>query len=150
MSWLGDNVFSIREAATQNLKRLTEVFGAEWAQSTIIPKVLQMGTHPNYLYRMTTVFAITTIAPALTPAIIQGEILRTILALVDDPIPNIRFNVAKSLQVLAQTLISGGPDGAKIAQQSISPAVETLKQDSDADVRYFAEKASKTTAAAAA
>jgi serine/threonine-protein phosphatase 2A regulatory subunit A len=63
MSWLGDTVFSIREAATINLKRLTEVFGVEWARSTIIPKVLAMGSHPNYLYRMTTVFAITVKLP---------------------------------------------------------------------------------------
>ena len=58
MSWLGDTVFSIREAATQNLKKLTEVFGVDWARSTIIPKVMAMGSHPNYLYRMTTCFAI--------------------------------------------------------------------------------------------
>jgi serine/threonine-protein phosphatase 2A regulatory subunit A len=59
MSWLGDNVFSIREAATINLKKLTEVFGVDWAKQAIVPKVLQMGAHPNYLYRMTTIFAIT-------------------------------------------------------------------------------------------
>jgi serine/threonine-protein phosphatase 2A regulatory subunit A len=59
MSWLGDTVFSIREAATINLKKLTDVFGVEWAKTTIIPKVLGMGEHPNYLYRMTTIFAIT-------------------------------------------------------------------------------------------
>lgn len=59
MTWLGDPVFSIREAATVNLRKLTEVFGIEWAKNTIIPKVLAMGTNPNYLFRMTTVFAIT-------------------------------------------------------------------------------------------
>lgn len=58
MGWLGDTVFSIREAATQNLKKLTEVFGVEWASQSIIPKVMAMGQHPNYLYRMTTCFAI--------------------------------------------------------------------------------------------
>ena len=58
MGWLGDTVFSIREAATHNLKKLTEVFGVEWANSQIIPKVMGMGSHPNYLYRMTTCFAI--------------------------------------------------------------------------------------------
>lgn len=58
MSWLGDTVFSIREAATKNLKKLTEVFGVEWASEAIIPKVTVMGKHPNYLYRMTTCFAI--------------------------------------------------------------------------------------------
>lgn len=59
MSWLGDNVYSIRESATVNLRKLTDVFGVDWARQTIVPKVLQMGTHPNYLYRMTTIFAIT-------------------------------------------------------------------------------------------
>ena len=59
MGWLGDTVFSIRESATVNLRRLTEVFGVPWAQQTIIPQILQMGTHTNYLNRMTTVFAIT-------------------------------------------------------------------------------------------
>ncbi len=59
MGWLGDTVFSIREAATANLKKLTEVFGVEWASKAIIPKVAAMGQQPNYLYRMTTCFAIT-------------------------------------------------------------------------------------------
>lgn len=59
MSWLGDTVYSIREAATVNLKKLTEVFGVEWAKIAIVPKVMGMGQHPNYLFRMTTVQAIT-------------------------------------------------------------------------------------------
>lgn len=59
MGWLGDPVFSIREAATINLRKLTEVFGVGWAKETIIPKVIEMGHNVNYLYRMTTVFAIT-------------------------------------------------------------------------------------------
>lgn len=58
MSWLGDTVFSIRHAATVNLRKLTEVFGVDWANEAIIPKVMAMGNHPNYLYRMTTCFAI--------------------------------------------------------------------------------------------
>lgn len=59
MSWLSDAVFSIREAATVNLRKLTEVFGVPWAKEAIIPKVLEKAEKPNYLDRMTTVFAIT-------------------------------------------------------------------------------------------
>jgi serine/threonine-protein phosphatase 2A regulatory subunit A len=58
LGWLADTVYSIREAATINLKKLTEVFGVEWAEQSIIPNVTSMGQHPNYLYRMTTCFAI--------------------------------------------------------------------------------------------
>jgi serine/threonine-protein phosphatase 2A regulatory subunit A len=59
MSWLGDTVFSIREAATHNLRKLTEVFGVDWANQAIIPKVAAMSQQENYLYRMTTCFAVT-------------------------------------------------------------------------------------------
>lgn len=59
MGWLADPVFSIREAATVNLRKLTEVFGVEWAAQTLLPKVVSNSTNANYLYRLTTVFAIT-------------------------------------------------------------------------------------------
>lgn len=59
MAWLGDPVFSIREAATINLRKLTEVFGVEWVGGSVLPKVLKMGSNENYLFRMTTIFAIT-------------------------------------------------------------------------------------------
>lgn len=39
LAWLGDNVFSIRVAATDNLKRLTDHFGTQWARDHILPKV---------------------------------------------------------------------------------------------------------------
>jgi serine/threonine-protein phosphatase 2A regulatory subunit A len=58
MNWLGDPVYSIREAATVNLESLTREFGAEWAKATILPRVLQMANSPNYLYRMTVLFSV--------------------------------------------------------------------------------------------
>ena len=75
MDWLADAVFSIREAATQNLKKLTEVFGIDWASQAIIPKVMAMGKHPNYLYRMTTCFAITVSRQSPTNPDIWGKML---------------------------------------------------------------------------
>lgn len=140
MSWLGDTVYSIREAATINLKKLTEVFGVEWARVQIVPKVVGMGQHPNYLYRMTTVQAITTIAPTLNLDIIRGEILDTLLQLANDSIPNIRFNVAKALEVLASTY-GATPEGQQLAQSKIVPVLEAQKNDQDADVRFFASRA---------
>lgn len=140
MSWLGDNVYSIRESATVNLRKLTDVFGVDWARQTIVPKVLQMGTHPNYLYRMTTIFAITSLAPSLTPPVIQENVLATVLSLVQDPIPNIRFNVAKCLEVLAISLATT-PEGNEVAKTRVVPALQQLKGDSDPDVRFFSGKA---------
>lgn len=58
MTWLIDHVFAIREAATNNLKKLVEQFGTDWAQQTIIPKVIAMSRDQNYLHRMTCLFCI--------------------------------------------------------------------------------------------
>ncbi|KAI0001720.1 ARM repeat-containing protein [Russula vinacea] len=146
MSWLGDTVYSIREAATINLKKLTEVFGVEWARTQIVPKVVAMGSHPNYLYRMTTVQAIGTIAPSLNIDIVCDEIIDALLRLANDPIPNIRFNVARSLEVVATTY-GKTPEGKELAQQKIVPVLEELMADQDADVRYFASLASQRTLA---
>ncbi|KNZ79549.1 Protein phosphatase PP2A regulatory subunit A, partial [Termitomyces sp. J132] len=140
MSWLGDTVYSIREAATVNLKKLTEVFGVEWAKVAIVPKVMGMGQHPNYLFRMTTVQAITTITPSLNLDIVRADIIGPLLLLAHDPIPNIRFNVAKSLEVLATTLNST-KEGRDLIEQQVIPALEQQKNDQDADVRYFAARA---------
>ena len=147
MGWLGDNVYSIREAATVNLRKLTEVFGVEWARTTIIPKVLAMGTHPNYLYRMTTIFAITTVTPAVNVVTVRDNILPVVNQLVSDSIPNIRFNVAKAYEVLIAVLKTS-PEGVSIIEAQVRPALNKLQEDPDADVRYFAEKSLAATVAA--
>lgn len=177
MSWLGDTVFSIREASTQNLKKLTEVFGVEWANEAIVPKVMAMGQHPNYLYRMTTCFAVSvcfnplsykhalikkqTLAPALSLDVIEASILPMMDKLVNDDIPNIRFNVAKSYGILVETLkqlpeqgtvlalqkegkqLDGCPKGHELITKNILPNLEKLQQDDDVDVRYFATTAAQ-------
>nr|VWO96708.1 Protein phosphatase 2A structural subunit [Ganoderma boninense] len=140
MSWLGDNVYSIREAAAVNLKKLTEVFGVDWSREQIVPKVVGMGQHPNYLYRMTTVQAIMTIAPSLTIEVVRDSVLDMLLQLAGDPIPNIRFNVAKALENIA-TSFGDTAVGRELVQTKIAPALEALKNDQDADVRFFATRA---------
>ncbi|EON98039.1 putative protein phosphatase pp2a regulatory subunit a protein [Phaeoacremonium minimum UCRPA7] len=163
MGWLGDTVFSIREAATHNLKKLTEVFGVEWASEAIIPKVMAMGNHPNYLYRMTTCFAISTLATVVSLDVIAKSILPMLDKLVADEIPNIRFNVAKTYAVLIDVLrrlpeegtiyslekagqtFTESARGQELIQQRVMPSLEKLQKDDDVDVRYFA-----TTAAAGA
>ena len=79
-----------------------------------------------------------------------------------DPIPNIRFNVAKSyselIKVLKQipesgtledaqksgTALSGTSRGTSLIQDKIMPNLEKLQQDDDVDVRYFATTAAQS------
>jgi serine/threonine-protein phosphatase 2A regulatory subunit A len=135
MTWLGDSVYSIREAATSNLKRLTEVFGVDWAQNNIIPKVLALCSHPNYLYRMTTLFAISVLATVVPAEVVNETMLPLLIKMASDPVPNIRFNVAKTLQNLIPNI------DATVVQTRIKPVLSKLIEDKDPDVRYFGQMA---------
>ncbi|PIO22739.1 hypothetical protein AB205_0008830, partial [Aquarana catesbeiana] len=135
MAWLVDHVYAIREAATSNLKKLVEKFGKEWAQATIIPKVLAMSNDPNYLHRMTTLFCINVLSEVCGQDITTKHMLPTVVRMAGDAVANVRFNVAKSLQKIGPTL-----DNSTL-QNDVKPVLEKLTQDQDVDVKYFAQEA---------
>merc|ERR1711953_926852 len=135
MTWLIDHVFAIREAATNNLKKLVEKFGTDWAQQTIIPKVIQMSRDQNHLHRMTCLFCINVLAEACGPEITERLMLPTVLNMASDMVANVRFNVAKTLCRIAPKLASNTLQG------QIKPVLNKLNEDQDFDVRFFASEA---------
>jgi serine/threonine-protein phosphatase 2A regulatory subunit A len=72
--------------------------------------------------------------------VIRSDIIGPLLELSKDHIPNIRFNVAKSLEAMATTFKSTA-EGRQFIQEFILPTLEQQKNDVDADVRYFASRA---------
>ena len=70
----------------------------------------------------------------------RDSVLDMLLQLAGDPIPNIRFNVAKALENIA-TSFGDTAAGRELVQTKIAPALEALKNDQDADVRFFATRA---------
>ena len=136
MTWLIDHVYAIREAATNNLKKLVEKFGTDWAQQTIIPKVIAMSRDQNYLHRMTCLFCINVLAEACGPDITERLMMPTVVTMGSDLVPNVRFNVAKTLAIIGPKLNSSA------LQSQIKPAITKLNEDADFDVRYFASEAS--------
>ncbi|KAF3059885.1 Protein phosphatase PP2A regulatory subunit A [Daldinia childiae] len=129
-------------------------------QRSYHPEVMAMGSHPNYLYRMTTCFAISTLATVVSLDVIGKSILPMLEKLVEDEIPNIRFNVAKTYAVLIDVLkrlpeegtvyslekagtttTTPSPRATELIQQRILPSLEKLQKDDDVDVRYFATTA---------
>ncbi|KAI9490442.1 putative ser/thr protein phosphatase 2A regulatory subunit A [Zychaea mexicana] len=142
MSWLQDKVYAIRKAATTNLKNLAESFGVAWTKKTAIPQILNMAHAENYLHRMTTLFALTQIAKVLPADDIKEAIIPTVVSLSNDSIPNIRFNVAKSLEELTPLLQRQEKQASEeILKNTVVPVLNKLARDTDGDVRYFAQKA---------
>lgn len=64
--------------------------------------------------------------------------LPTVINLATDGVPNVRFNVAKSLQKVGPVLDS------TTLQGQVKPCLEKLQEDNDGDVRYFATEAVST------
>jgi serine/threonine-protein phosphatase 2A regulatory subunit A len=89
---------------------------------------------------MTTLFSIATIAPALDPKLLDEKVLPIVLSLADDTIPNIRFNVAKTLEALVP-LLKQSADTADDIDDKVTPVLNKLGDDTDSDVRYFTHKA---------
>jgi serine/threonine-protein phosphatase 2A regulatory subunit A len=76
-----------------------------------------------------------TVAAAMPSSSLQPTLLPFILHFGRDPVPNIRFNVAKALEALAPHLEAGAKHGL------VKPALEALAGDPEVDVRYYAIRA---------
>ena len=63
------------------------------------------------------------------------HMLPTVLRMAGDPVANVRFNVAKSLQKIGSIL-----DNSTLKTE-VKPILEKLTQDQDVDVKYFAQEA---------
>lgn len=132
MGWLGDPVFSIRQAATANLTKLVEVFGTKWSQQTILPKVISLCSHKSYLFRMTSLFAFNDLGRVLGPQLTTDMVLPVLLKMSGDTVPNVRFNVAKTLtNVLDHITVDA-------ITKHVLPGLNKLTADPDADVKHYA------------
>ncbi len=140
INWLGDSVCTIREAAITNLKKLTEVFGVEWAKEHIVPQVLALfDTSNNYLLRMTSLNAIGVLSELVGEETVENSFLPVVTERAcRDPVPNVRFCSAKTLTIVIPFVRKD------VRENKIRPCLMNLVQpdtEKDADVHYFAQQA---------
>lgn len=138
IGWLGDDISSIRQAATENLKELTGIFGSEWAAEFLLTGLGDVRRHRSYLRRLAAVNAFTLMGTVMEPAYTRTEILPLILLMATDNVANIRFNVAKGLERIAPIC------GSSTSDSQIRPILNLLAEDADRDVRYYADKTLKS------
>jgi len=138
MSWLADPVFQIRNAATNNLTRLVQVFGGPWTLTHIIPRIKALSEHKSYLYRMTALSAMKSMAREVGADITAEKLIPLVTSLAKDPVPNVRFNVAKALGVMSVSI------SPSLIASHVLPTLQLLLRDSDADVQFFVSQAMLT------
>jgi len=136
ISWLNDCVFAIREAATQNFKNITQVFGVDWAKKTLLPKVIAQSVHSNYLYRTVALTLISSLSDVFTAQDIEIDLFPVVKNLATDPIANIRINTAKTIIGLIPKL-----EPAFVKDLLVPFLTEKLKTERDKDVIFFSNRA---------
>ncbi|KAH8304577.1 hypothetical protein KR059_012535 [Drosophila kikkawai] len=135
MGWLTDRVYAVREAGVINMRKLILKFGASWATKSIIPLIMTMSCNDIYLYRMTCLFCVNELAMFCGMDTATNIMLPTVLLLSEDPIANVRFNVAKTLKKIFPFL------EASVMDAKVKPALDKLRADEDVDVQNFAADA---------
>jgi len=133
--WLGDSVHAVRETAANTLAQLTTVFGSDWAAAAIVPRIRTLNEDPNYLLRMTSLAVARALADAVSQDHLHSVVLPSVLAMARDPVPNVRFMVAKVLKDIIPKM------EARIVASQAKPCLQTLSSDSDLDVKYYASQA---------
>lgn len=138
---LADSVAHIRERAIANLSELSKEFGDEWMKDAILPSVQEAakGTGPaSYLGRITSLQAVSALATTM-PGGVLSEVLvpQVCVPLARDRVVNVRVAAAEALVKCADKLQGENPAFVK---DCIRPILVDLGQDTDVDVKYWAEK----------
>lgn len=94
-----------------------------------------MAGNPNYLHRMSVLYCLRDLGKALGPEQTTQRIVPVIVKASDDPVPNIRFVAAKILQQLQPLMTQ------QAMERDAAPCLNALRQDDDADVRFYADVA---------
>lgn len=75
---------------------------------------------------------------ALSGDVIRDQIIPLTATLATDPIPNIRFNVAKAIGSMIPLLKQSNLQAVLI--EKIKPTLSKMLEDSDVDVRFYAQQ----------
>ena len=134
---LSDNVYKIREQSMLNLVDLKKALGNEWFVKTCKEKIREFSRSDSCHIRLQSIFMIKIIYKDIDSDILNKDLLPVIIGLKDDSVPNIKFNIAKLLDELSDTLSREIVFIGKSALESMRD------NDSDEDVKYFSEKALK-------
>jgi serine/threonine-protein phosphatase 2A regulatory subunit A len=134
LTWLKDEVFSIRKASTENLKIIVSLFGVDWCKEKLLKKIEDMHSSTIFSQRMTALYAYQVLIEIITPKLIEQNILPILFKLVDDIVPNIRFTSVKTIQLSYPFLKN------EACKTRAVEVLTSLKNDEDRDVRITVEK----------
>jgi serine/threonine-protein phosphatase 2A regulatory subunit A len=138
INWLNDKIYSIRKHASTNIKKLAALFGEEWTLKQIIPKIEKMQSEQQHTHRQTSLFVYQILLENTSNLAIHKLILNLVLKMLNDPVANVRFTVAKTLISSPKLIPLNDP-----IRNEILNGLKKLVTDNDRDVRFYALQVSE-------
>ena len=119
-----------------------------WTINFIIPKLKNLASREtNYLARLTALFSVNKLVNASFeksktaggsgPELLHQHLLPIVFELEADKVPNVRFNVAKTINGLRHALDQN--DSEKMSR--LERCLKKLDEDDDEDVTFYARQA---------
>jgi serine/threonine-protein phosphatase 2A regulatory subunit A len=135
LGMLMDPVFTIRETALESLIEISKHSQTqEWLLSLMLPKLSEFSRHERFMIRIQAVHFVNKLATDATKDVLNKNLMETVLALGEDPVPNIRFNVCKTIDAFYPKMTPGN----KIKSEQV---LSKISSDADFDCQYFARQA---------
>lgn len=135
LEWLADSIYTIREKTMQTITELGHIFGPDWVEKEIFPKLVSFENNENYLFRQIPLIAFRHIAPSLNSEIYSESVFPVLSTFATDKVINIRMNVSRAIEAFAPKL-----KGTSAEEKTVS-LLNALKNDPEFDVSYYAKQA---------
>ncbi|EGR33470.1 phosphorylase phosphatase, putative [Ichthyophthirius multifiliis] len=137
MTYIKDRVSVVRENTSEKLPQLILTY-KDWATGKLFKQLQDSLYKENgYLQRQTSLYALKILAMNISPEVAIDKIVPIFIKHLSDGVPNIRFSTIKYFKEIA----------AKIENQNVLNDIKTnisnLINDSDKDVKYFAQECLK-------
>ena len=115
LSYLSNTAASVREIGIKKSREIAEKFKADWIMSSYIPRVTEMFNidKQGYNYRMCCLHSLEAVMPFLNKEQVSQHVIPNFCKAMKDPIPNVRFTVAKILHKM-RTYIDTGIYGQQV------------------------------------
>jgi serine/threonine-protein phosphatase 2A regulatory subunit A len=95
---MSDAVFTIREESTTTILKLSEKFyGKDWLMDIIDRKLDELVKHERFMLRIQSIHLINKMWEVVSDDYVNRRFAEILIEMTTDPVPNIRFNVCKTL-----------------------------------------------------
>lgn len=101
LNWLSDPVYQIRDEAINVLITLkSKIFDQQWLEQISERKIDEFISHEKFGQRIQSVFFISKVYGDVSDKFLNEKLCPYLFKLAEDPVPNIKFNVAKTIEIV--------------------------------------------------